>query len=292
MTKSNTILRSLLRVLLCVSASLCSIRAALADDLPGTGKVVALDHFYNYQLLPNGTQFHYIWADKKNSGYSQFGDVWKHYGATLSKIDHAPTRQDLDRCSVYIICNPCNATKAANHEPHYIEGDSIDAIVSWVNDGGVLALFANDEKVGGCEYKHLDDLATKFGITFNDDVRNLVPSAKDRTPGTFDASLFPDHPLFKDVRMIFMKEICTLQVADPAKTLLIAPKQGGAQGTDIIMATSHYAKGLVFAVGDPWIYNEYIDVGKKTPSLPIGNRKAAENLVQWLLSAASAPRQP
>jgi unsaturated rhamnogalacturonyl hydrolase len=294
MKPPNSNLQFFLCVLLCVSASLRYIQSARADV--GDGKVVALDHYYNYQLNPQGEQFHYIWADKKNSGYSQFGDVWKHYGATLAKVDHAPTRQDLDQYSVYIICNPCNAVKAANHDPHYIEEPSIDDIASWVNDGGVLAMFANDEKVGGCEYVHLDHLAQKFGITFNDDVRNLVPSAAHRDPGTFDASLFPDEPLFKGVRMIYMKEICTLEVTDPAKVLLVAPKQNGAAGTDIIMAVSHYGKGLVFAVGDPWFYNEYIDVGtkpgKNTENLPIDNRKAAENLAQWLLSAAAAPLKP
>src|SRR5271170_7935546 len=105
MTKPKS--RFLLCVILCVFASLRSIQFAHAAV--GDGKVVALDHYYNYQLLPDGTQFHYIWEDKKNSGYSQFGDVWKHFGATLASVDHAPTRQDLNHYSVYMIVNPCNA---------------------------------------------------------------------------------------------------------------------------------------------------------------------------------------
>jgi unsaturated rhamnogalacturonyl hydrolase len=89
--------------------------------------------------------------------------------------------------------------------------------------------------------------------------------------------------------MIYMKEICTLQVKDPAKAILTAPKETG-DGTDIIMAESHYGKGLVFVVGDPWVYNEYIDV--TAPGLPIQNRQAAVNLARWLLTAASAPQTP
>jgi unsaturated rhamnogalacturonyl hydrolase len=281
-------IRSSLCVLLCVSASLCSIGSALGDALPGDGKVVGLDYYYNYQVRPDGTQFHYIWDDTKNSGYSQFGDVWKKYGAAITAVKEAPTADDLRGLSIYIICNPDNAVKAAFHQPHYIEEPSISAIVSWVNDGGVLAIFGNDEKVGGCEFVHLNHLTQHFGITVNDDVRNLVPDSHNRLPGTFAADLFPDHPLFKDVKMIFMKEICTFQVADPAKTLLIAPKQTGT-GTDIIMCTAQYGKGFVYTVGDPWFYNEYIDVGKKTPNLPIENRKAAENLAQWLLGIAQPP---
>jgi len=37
----------------------------------------------------------------------------------------------------------------------------------------------------------------------------------------------------------------------------------------------------VFAVGDPWFYNEYTD-GRKLPAI-YENYNAARDLVQWLL---------
>jgi unsaturated rhamnogalacturonyl hydrolase len=42
-----------------------------------------------------------------------------------------------------------------------------------------------------------------------------------------------------------------------------------------------YGKGTVFAVGDPWFYNEYTD-GRK---LPYGyqNFEAANDFVKWLI---------
>jgi unsaturated rhamnogalacturonyl hydrolase len=43
-----------------------------------------------------------------------------------------------------------------------------------------------------------------------------------------------------------------------------------------------YGKGTVFAVGDPWIYNEYLD-GRKLPA-EYENFTAANELVQWLLN--------
>ena len=48
------------------------------------------------------------------------------------------------------------------------------------------------------------------------------------------------------------------------------------------MASSAFGAGFVFAVGDPWFYNEYIDNRK----LPVGfeNYKAAKNLFKWLLT--------
>ncbi|MGD0462015.1 MAG: hypothetical protein ABSB74_05970 [Tepidisphaeraceae bacterium] len=252
-----------------------------ADADIGRGKIVGLDYFFNHQVK-DGVQFHYVWDDVKNSGYSKFGKVWEQYGAGLAKLAEAPTPKDLERFSVYIIVNPSTQKNAADHKPNYIQPADSDVIAGWVNDGGVLALFANDKN--NCEFEHLNELAGRFGIQFNGDLRNTVPTHRDMARGTFSG--FPDHPLFADVKLIFLKEISTLSVREPARPLLIADKQEGA-GKDIIMATAHYGKGLVFAVGDPWFYNEYIDV--KTPELPIENRKAAENLARWLLGAASAP---
>jgi unsaturated rhamnogalacturonyl hydrolase len=248
----------------------------------GSGKVVGLDYFFNHQVK-NGKQFHYIWNDTKLSGYSRFGDIWKEYGVTLAKIDHAPTADDLSHLSVYIIVNPSTVKNAADNKPNYIDPDSIAAITQWVHNGGVLALFANDKN--NCEFDHLNQLSSKFGITYNDDLRNTVPTHDDMIRGTF--SDFPDVPLFKDVKMVYMKEISTITVSDPSQVLLTAPKQDGGIGTDNIIATAHYGSGFVFAVGDPWFYNEYIDV--KTPDLPIENRKAAQNFAAWILGMASPP---
>jgi unsaturated rhamnogalacturonyl hydrolase len=47
------------------------------------------------------------------------------------------------------------------------------------------------------------------------------------------------------------------------------------------MATAKYGKGTVFAVGDPWLYNEYTD-GRKLPA-DFDNYTAAEMLSSWLL---------
>jgi unsaturated rhamnogalacturonyl hydrolase len=261
------------------------ISTALAQDV-GAGRVVVLDYFFNHQVK-NGQQFHYIWDDTANSGYSKFGDVWKQYGATLAKLEKAPTADDLAKFSIYIIVNPSTEKTAADHKPNYIQPADADVIAAWVHDGGVLALFANDKNTS--EIEHFSMLAQRFGITFNNDIRNApIPTHAEQARGAF--SVFPDHPLFKGIDgSIYMKEICTLAVQDPAQALLTAPKPNDQPGTDVIMAASHYGKGLVFAVGDPWIYNEYIDVAN--PTIKFQNRKAAENLCQWLLSAARAPAE-
>ena len=54
------------------------------------------------------------------------------------------------------------------------------------------------------------------------------------------------------------------------------------QDGDVIFAMAKYGKGTVLAVGDPWIYNEYLD-GRKIP-VAYENFTAANELVQWLLN--------
>jgi len=44
---------------------------------------------------------------------------------------------------------------------------------------------------------------------------------------------------------------------------------------------SKYGKGSVFAVGDPWIYNEYIVNIRLSPLYQ--NEQAANELTEWLL---------
>ena len=111
----------------------------------------------------------------------------------------------------------------------------------------------------------------RFGIQFNEDSRNNV-TANAYDMGKFDS--FPDHPLFTGVRQIFMKGLSTLRVQDPAKALL-------SDKGDVIIAFAKVGRGAAFAVGDPWLYNEYI-THRKLPEA-YENDKAGENLFRWLL---------
>jgi unsaturated rhamnogalacturonyl hydrolase len=82
------------------------------------------------------------------------------------------------------------------------------------------------------------------------------------------------HSIFKTANNIYVKEISTISVTSPAKAVL---KDKG----ETIIAVSKVGKGTVFAIGDPWLYNEYVD-GRKLPAT-IQNFKAAHDLVKWLI---------
>ena len=47
------------------------------------------------------------------------------------------------------------------------------------------------------------------------------------------------------------------------------------------MATAKYGKGTVYAMVDPWLYNEYTD-GRKLPAT-FDNFTAGNELVRWVL---------
>ena len=237
----------------------------------GQRMTVTLDYYFNSETKKDATgqlaPYHYKWEEMPNSGFSLWGHVFRSLGARTASLSEAPTAGNLKKTDIYIIVDP--DTKEENEHPHYLEGPDIEAISNWVKSGGVLVLMAND--FGNAEFDHFNQLAKQFGIQFNKDSRNKVPG-NDFAMGLITA---PDgHPIFKTARRLYLKEICTLSVVLPAKSTV--ENKG-----DVIMAVSKLGKGTVFAVGDPWLYNEYLD-GRKLPP-EFDNYKAAQDLVRWLI---------
>ncbi|MBN2357622.1 hypothetical protein JXO59_16020, partial [candidate division KSB1 bacterium] len=244
----------------------------------GEGKVVGLDYYYNCEFKKNSSgdslQFHYIWEDRENSGFSQWGDIFENTSAAISKVRTAPDAEILQKLSVYIIVDP--DTSKENPTPHYLQQPAIDAIVAWVKEGGVLLLMGNDD--GNAEFEHFNHLATQFGLYFNKVSVHRVEGKK------YDMGQFvdlPDHPIFAGVGKIYMKEISTLTLMNPAQPVL-------SENGDIAMAEVVFGDGYVLAVGDPWLYNEYIDHRRLPPDF--NNKAAAINLSKWLLSKAKRVR--
>lgn len=253
---------------------LASMLQENGPEFVGLGKIVLLDCYYNNEWRENPTgervRYHYVWHDTTNSGFSHLGRIVAHTGAVIDTLCQAPTFTSLQRASIYIIVDP--DTPQETEQPHFIEPKAADAIVEWVSAGGVLILLGNDK--GNAEVEHLNRLAERFGIHFNQDSRNRVTGNAFET-GTFET--FPDHPLFNGVRKVFIKELSTLRVHEPAHAVL-------TDGDDVIAAHARIGNGSVFAVGDPWFYNEYMDSRRLPPEYD--NARAADNLFRWLLTLA------
>ena len=244
------------------------------DDKELSGKIephILLDCYYNNEWKENPAgkrvRHHYVWDDTMDSGFSQLAGIIAQAGCTVDTLCHAPTPDVLAPASIYIIVDP--DTPKENPDPRYIEEHDIEIIMRWVNGGGILILLGNDKT--NAEFEHMNRLAGRFGIHFNEDSRNKVVGQQFET-GSFDK--FPDHPLFEGVKKIFMKELSTLEIHSPATSLL-------SDGGDCIIAYARVGRGAVFAVGDPWFYNEYMDRRR----LPTGydNARAAGNLFRWLI---------
>ncbi len=244
------------------------------SDPVALNRLVLLDCAYNneWKADGNGTprRFHYVWDDTANSGYSQLAAIIGRTGAVVDTLNVPPTADALANASVYIIVDP--DTPKENPHPRYVSTADAVVIGKWVSEGGTLVLFGNDK--GNAEFEHFNKLAERFGIHFNEDSHNRVTGQQYET-GTF--SQFPQHPLFAGVRRIFIKEYSSLQLQKPAQPVFQASADG-----PVVMAVSRVGKGLVFALGDPWLYNEYMDARR----LPQGydNTRAAGNLFRWLLA--------
>jgi len=229
---------------------------------------VGLDNWFNNETnAKTGKPFHYLWTDTTLNGYSRWGGIFEKDGAVISTLKK-PTAEVLSKVNIYIIVDPDTTTE--NPNPNYIEKDDQEAIVKWVKDGGVLMMLTNDAP--NCEFMHTNQLAANFGMYFNHVTLHKV------TGNQYDMGAFinlPDHPIFKGVGKVYMKEVSTLKLWGTAKPIIV---ENGIN----FMAEAKVGKGFVVAVGDPWIYNEYMDHDKLPASFE--NRKAAENLSLYLMS--------
>lgn len=243
-----------------------------AKNAVGQGKKVGLDYHFNKEVRKNaaGQQepFHYTWEDRQHSGYWLWGKIYRELGAQTVSIPAAPTAENLKGIDVYIIVDP--DTKKESPTPNFVQPKDIAEIEKWVKAGGVLVLMAND--TANCEIPHFNQLAKVFGIQFTNKNRNMVQGLQFEQ-GRIDVPA-NDKAIFKNASKLYIKELSPIAITPPAKSAL-------TDHDDIIMAVSKYGKGTVFALGDPWIYNEYLD-GRRINNT-FQNFEAAKELSTWLL---------
>ena len=254
----------------------CAVEMEMLPSLnTGKGKTVILDTYFNNEWKKDHTgtmvRYHYTWDDKSNSGFSMLGNIFRIYGVKTTSLEEAPTEKSLKTGNIYLIVDPDTEKETAS--PNYIKSSDVAVIADWVRQGGVLVLLSNDS--ANAEFKHFNQLAEVFGLHFNRDLKNTV-QGNNYEEGVI---AIPDqHSIFKTAKKIYIKELSTLQVKSPANVVL-------KKGNDNIMVVKKIGKGTVFALGDPWIYNEYVD-GRKLPD-DFDNYEAATDLVKWLIQQAA-----
>jgi unsaturated rhamnogalacturonyl hydrolase len=246
-----------------------------ASEALGQGKTVLVDAWFNSQTRKNAAGkmelFHYKWDDDANSGFAFFGRAFQRYGVKLATETTAPTAADLKKAQIYVLASPDIPVK--NPTPHYMDQASGDAIEAWVKAGGVLVLMEND--VTNSEFEHFNTMSERFGIHFNPVIRNKVVDNK----WEMGTVMIPAGTgVFEHPHKAYLKEICTIRVSGPAKA--VVTDQG-----DVLMAVAKYGKGTVFAVVDPWVYNEYTDRRNKLP-VEYDTFGAAIDLAGWAVRQA------
>ena len=241
----------------------------------GQGKTVLLDAWFNSQTRKNAfgqtELFHYKWDDDANSGFSFFGRAFQRYGVKLATEKTAPSLADLSRAQIYIIASPDISAK--NPEPHYMDKASGDAIEAWVKAGGVLILMEND--VNNSEFDHFNTMSERFGMHFNPVLRNAV---QNNTWSQGTVMIPADTGVFARPHKAYLKEVSTITLSGSAKAVI-------TNNGDVLMAVAKVGKGIVFAVTDPWIYNEYVD-RRNTLPVDFDGYDAAIDLAGWAVHQA------
>jgi unsaturated rhamnogalacturonyl hydrolase len=244
------------------------------------GETVMVDAWFNSQQRQNAAgqneYFHYKWSDYSDSGFSILGHTFASHGAALDTLYEAPTMARLKHAQVYVIVSPDNPAK--NPTPHYVGPQDADQVAEWVKQGGVLVLMENDP--ANADITHLNLIADRFGIHFDDVLTHHIIGEQ------FAPGYIPVHdggPIFHQGHMLYMKDTCAISLKAPAQALL-QDKAG------TVMATAKYGKGTVFAVVDPWLYNEYTDHRKALPQQD--NYAAGKEFVDWLLMQIPADKHP
>lgn len=241
----------------------------------GKGKTVLLDSYFNNEFKKDAAgimqSFHYKWNERDNGGFSFLGYLFNSYGVKTETLHFAPTVDNLKKSDIYIIVDPDN--KKETEHPNYIEQKDINVIYNWVKNGGVLVMMANDS--ANVELPHFNKLAQRFGIHWSDSNRNMV---KNNQLETGAIHIPANHLIFPSVSKVYLKEICLLNLQPPAKASV-------SEDGDVIIAVAKVGKGTVFSVGDPWLYNEYVD-GRKIPK-EYQNALAARDLIKWLIKQST-----
>jgi len=217
-------------------------------------KVVALDGWHNRESQP-----HYAWEGTYPGGFSGLKAMLSGLDAEPRTITTALTEKALQGIDCLIIVDP--DTPQESSSPNLITDAEISAVTNWVRGGGTLLLLGNDP--GNAEFERLNALAGRFGIQFEERKYADAHGNSKLTVSTAQGGWFTPGLKFYAV------DLAPLRItAHDAETLL-------ADRDTTLMACVRAGKGQVIALGDPWLYNEYLYTQD--------NRRIAEELFRKIL---------
>jgi unsaturated rhamnogalacturonyl hydrolase len=242
------------------------------DFLNKKSPTILMDNYFNRESklddFGNSIIHHYKWNEKDNGGFYFVNHIFNMYGAQTEMLDKAPKYKNLKKAKAYFIVDADNEKDVKN--PNYLAKYDIKAITKFVKKGGILVLLHNDS--ANAEFVHFNKLSNAFGLHFYQNLRHDVVNNNYE-----QGKLVLDKPnsIFGNNRTVFIKQLSTHSTLKNEYNIY-------SENNEVIMSLTPYGKGFVFALGDPWLYNEYVD-GRKIPS-QFENYAAATDLVKWILS--------
>ena len=241
---------------LCASALLLLVVGCLGQQIPPPTRIILLDGWHNDEKQ----QLHYRWDGTYQGGFSQLGTLLRELGGNLRTLKEPITGTSLRGADCLILVDP--DTPAETESPRFFDDKEAAAIDEWVSNGGNLVLLGNDK--GNAEFEHFNKVATRFGIKF-------VEGKHVNQQGLSKLKLKSNgkHPVFAGDLEFYGVDLAPLEVTAAGAEILMSDN-GVA-----LMAIIKHGKGSVFALGDPWLYNEYIGSSD--------NRQIGQNLFRYLL---------
>ncbi|MEJ7605144.1 MAG: DUF4350 domain-containing protein [Bryobacteraceae bacterium] len=217
-------------------------------------KVVAVDGWHNREAEP-----HYRWEGTYQGGFSELGKMLRGLGAETRTIESEFTAKSLQGIDCLIVVDPDTPKEAAS--ANLITDSEVEAVTEWVRGGGTLVLLGNDP--GNAEFARLNALAGRFGIQF---LERKHADAENNSKLTL---LTPKGGWFSPGLNFYGVDLAPLGItAKDAEPLL-------TERETVMMAAVPTGKGQVIALGDPWVYNEYLYTRD--------NRQIVEELFRKLL---------
>lgn len=216
--------------------------------------VVAVDGFHNDEK-----ELHYRWEGTYPGGFSELGALLTGLGAETRTVRELLTARSLAGVTCLIVADPDTPSEAAT--PKYLTNEEAVAVEKWVRAGGRLLLLGNNE--GNAEFLHLNRLARRFKIEFLD---GTVKKADG--DGRLKLEVPASPRVFAGGSQFYAVDVAPLKVGKDVRVLL-------RHGETPILAMTDFGLGTVVALGDPWVYNEYIDSAN--------NRRLVSELFRYLL---------
>jgi hypothetical protein len=197
-------------------------------------KRIAVDAFHNREPQP-----HYRWQATYQGGFSGLGDLLTSFGARLATLEERFTKTNLAKLDGLILVDPDTPTES--QAPKYFDRAEIDAIEKWVHEGGRLVMLGNDP--GNAEFTNWNKLAARFGLRFEE---------RKHADAKGNSKLRLPVKLPETSEDFYAVDLSPITVTNPKAKIHIT------EGNTPLLVEVQAGRGAVLALGDPWLYNEYL----------------------------------